>query len=259
MVWWIFGKEKGQEGNLEKRKPVKEYYWRVSDPEIAQLEDGINNILSRIKHRIDAGEYKLVVGCDASGRIPTLIMEEVIKELYRQKGLGSLKTRFYAGAYSYVDKERNEKVSKILDSIAGVLKENPGRVLVVTEAILTGRSLVPILQVLKHLHAPFDVATTSSESNISDSAKQRNYLSPLFEYMDPDSIITGEADYGGITHNSKISGVVKDYKDAFSRSYKKEEYEGDPAAQRRVQQGINNSRIDVDAVVHNLLIDYKKL
>jgi uncharacterized protein YihD (DUF1040 family) len=255
----FLGKEKGKEGNVEKVKPIKEYYWRVSDPEIAQLEDGVYNILSRIKTRIDAGEYKLVVGCDASGRIPTLIVERVLKELYRRKGGGPLETRFYAGAYSYItDEKRHEKLKKIFDSVAGALKEHPGRVLVVTEAVLTGTSLVPILQVLKHLRASFDVATTSSRNNMRAGAGERNYSNPLFEYMDPNNIITGEAKYAGITHNANISGVVKDYEDAFSRSYK-EEYKGDPAAQRRIQQGVNNSRSDVDAVVHNLLIDYKKL
>lgn len=55
--------------------------------EVAELELPNKIIIEKIQSRIEAGEYGLIIGDDASGRIPTLILGNFIKKISEQKGL----------------------------------------------------------------------------------------------------------------------------------------------------------------------------
>src|SRR3990167_11536940 len=67
--------------------------------EVAELELPIKIIIEKIRTRIENGEYGLIIGDDASGRIPTLILGNFIKKVSEQKGLDKPNIIFIPGAF----------------------------------------------------------------------------------------------------------------------------------------------------------------
>ena len=62
--------------------------------EFKELESLVLPLIEKLKENIDKGEYDMLIGDDASGRIPTLILRGIINE--RNRG-SKVKTRFVAG------------------------------------------------------------------------------------------------------------------------------------------------------------------
>lgn len=44
---------------------------------VSRLEEPIKRIIVQLRTRIDTGEYKVVIGQDASGRLPALILQVI--------------------------------------------------------------------------------------------------------------------------------------------------------------------------------------
>ena len=65
--------------------------------EVAELELPIKIIIEKIRPRIENGEYGLIIGDDASGRIPTLILGNFIRKTSEQKGLDKPNIVFIPG------------------------------------------------------------------------------------------------------------------------------------------------------------------
>jgi len=53
-------------------------------------------ILEQARESIDKGEYNILIGDDASGRVPTLIFRRVLQDVYKEKGYDAPKTLFFA-------------------------------------------------------------------------------------------------------------------------------------------------------------------
>lgn len=160
---------------------------------IRQLEKPMQIILRDLRDKIDAGLYKLVLGEDVSGRIPTLLFNEVLRSLYKEKGFENPKVNFYAPDLRLSEAETKEKLNNISATIKPVLNstfEKEGafisiineifkrdqsdkeRVLVVTEAIGFGRSLSFVTHVLKEMKVPFDIASIAMDNPESLSVKE---------------------------------------------------------------------------------------
>ncbi|MBI5420722.1 MAG: hypothetical protein HZA35_00180 [Parcubacteria group bacterium] len=50
--------------------------------EIVELEEPIQRLLDQLRPHLEKNEYRLIIGDDASGRIPTLIMRKVMDTIY---------------------------------------------------------------------------------------------------------------------------------------------------------------------------------
>ena len=66
--------------------------------EIGRLEKPAKVILEKILGNIERGEYDLIIGADASGRVPTLVFKKFIDYVYKKLGYQTAKTIFLAGA-----------------------------------------------------------------------------------------------------------------------------------------------------------------
>lgn len=73
-------------------KERTEYFF----PEIEIFEKPMREVVLQMKQEIEAGVYKVLLGDDIGGRIPTLILNEIIKEKNPQKDLGMF---FVAGGH----------------------------------------------------------------------------------------------------------------------------------------------------------------
>jgi hypothetical protein len=164
---------------------------------------------------LEKGEYQLLIGDDASGRVPTWIMRKIIGEIYQEKGFPPIETVYIAGSGSsaknanIMEEEGQEKKEKIGDFINYLRKGKESqkmrlhaplsRVLIVTDTVYTGTSLDPLTEVLKENGIPFDVAAIGLEKTHSGDKG----------YRFGQKIIYGQEEIPSIDGASHLSGVGK--------------------------------------------------
>ena len=228
----------------------------ISLPEITELEEPSKKIIQKILTRIEKGEYGLIIGDDASGRVPALILGGFIKRVSKLKNLHEPNIIFIPG-----------KLQKDIDTTPERLKEHMAkyglkvgdRVLIVTDAIESGRSLEVLSNLLKESGFGFDIATMGvvvSDGDVEESA----YLEYSRKNKLADSnIISGELTRKENESNTQIpsiwldrelNGVFKHPGDLKSRSVKLDTY---PEFQEKVQMKINKSRLQVNILVDQLV------
>jgi len=117
--------------------PKTEEQSEIRHKEIAELEAPIFKIFKEILPTLEKGEYDLIIGIDASGRIPTLIIDKLVNYVYTKNSQEFPKTRFLAGSGS---KEDAEEYIKTWDPRK--------KVLIVEDTILTGTSVKFLTEVL---------------------------------------------------------------------------------------------------------------
>lgn len=248
--------------NMENVDILKTQERSITLPEVAELEKPIKNIIEKIKERIERGAYGLVIGDDASGRIPTLILGGFIKRISKLRKTRESNIIFIPGKLNekedvLVAKEQKRKLQEHI-SIYGVKKGD--RILIVTEAITTGSSLKALFGLLKELGFYVDVATMGIErpnSPFYEEDRKENLQ---------DNIISGDYTRKGIKSSSytpliyggdgrEISGVYKNIGElkskpisiVSSRNYVTE------SRKVRIQEKINKSRAEVGILVDKLV------
>lgn len=100
--------------NAVEKGKQKEKPKTPENPEIGRLEIPTTIILEKILGNIEKGEYNLIIGADASGRIPTLVFKKFIDYVYQKLGYPLAKTIFLAGAGMGL---RNEDYAKEAEKI----------------------------------------------------------------------------------------------------------------------------------------------
>ena len=80
--------------------------------EIDRLEKPMRVILEKIIGNIERGGYNLIIGADASGRIPTLAFSKLINHVYQKFGYQLPKTIFLAGAGMGLKSSRDRGLSR---------------------------------------------------------------------------------------------------------------------------------------------------
>jgi hypothetical protein len=137
------------------------------------MRKSIERILEGISEHIDRGEYRVLIGDDASGRIPALILGKNIKNIYASRDLPSPVLKFIAGTTRYCpeDQTQDEDIKRKLDEKATRVKNflasekikghinGSGRVLIVTDSVQTSASIRPIWEELESMDIEFDIAT----------------------------------------------------------------------------------------------------
>lgn len=139
------------------------YEFKRKMEQIDQLEKPLENLLSQLKEKIENGEYEVLIGEDASGRMPTPILGSVIKEIYKKNGLPPPIIRFVAGSASLdaknqPHKRKRELIDAYVESLVKDLRISK-RILLITDTIVTGKSLKPLVDALEKNKVSFDIAT----------------------------------------------------------------------------------------------------
>lgn len=157
------------------------------------------------KH-IDTGEYSVILGEDASGRLPALLFRQILKTLYKEKGFSSPETLFFSGQ-RIGDPAKRKKVVKefknfIEKSEAKEVAENK-KFLVVTEAIQTGKNLFPFTNALRAMKINFDIATIGFLGGEFEPHRES------IEHFLGGKIFWGMGDEPSVSGKNFISGVEK--------------------------------------------------
>jgi hypothetical protein len=201
---WISGKEK------------------IQHPEIEELRKPLEKMLGDMRERIEAGEYGLILGDDASGRIPTLIIDKVIKSRYARLGYDVPHTVFVTGSKGLISKEREGKqreIEMLLDHVSA-LSARGRRALIVTDTVASGSSLLPLAMALQEKGIAFDIATVGLSAWLLDSPSEEaitDHIAELQERLGNQSFYFGTTTTPNIYEKKELSGVIKSPQDLHAR------------------------------------------
>ncbi len=213
--------------------------------QIEELRQPIERLLFTLREKIERGDFRVLIGDDASGRIPTLIFHKTLKEIYKEKGLESPKVFFFAGSGAGFSANKptpedaiakSELIGEYLEhkNIRELLGES-GEVLIITDTIATGNSLIPLTQALRHAGVRYEIATIGLLSE-DDSDKVR------MEGRLGSEIFSGTDWTPSIYTESRISGVRKNPGDVFST----------PIGEKNLDSHVAEARVDIERLGSDL-------
>ncbi len=178
----------------------------IKNPEILQLYKMMSNLVEKLKPAIENHEYDFLIGEDASGRIPALILKKILDTVYKKQGIIPAKMLFLAGARHFIDQE--DIIENFANHIDKHAPEKVSKTLIITEYIDTGSSVAVTIQALQKNNIAYDIATCSV-----DQWSFENHLRPEIK----NHLYYG--DFAGapkITGESNLSGVKKNSGDILS-------------------------------------------
>lgn len=233
------------EGDKKPELPRKEEV-----EEVYRLEKPIQVLLEKIIGSIERGDYELIIGADASGRVPAIIFSKFINRVYQKKGYQSPKTIFLAGAgMSLKNKQEPDFVTYKKGMASKYIEQfNHKRVLIVEDTIVKGSSIHFLGEILKEKGIPFDVVSVSSYNTAEELEEARSYLGA-------DGLYVGTERSSGIYGSRHLSGVIKEREQVFSRPYK-EQFDTEKE-KLNIQENINQTRKDANIVADNLVDWYE--
>lgn len=250
--------------------PEKQDEKEIIFGEVAELELPIKIIIEKIKSRIENDEYGLIIGDDASGRIPTLILGNFIRKISEQRGLNKPNIIFIPGKLMgpFLGFGSDGMREKLENHISGFGATEEKRVLIVTDTILSGGSLEILVKLLKKSGYICDIATIGIEEepiDIEAPPKDLEYIETHEDILGGAEIISGE--YNGeddmhpntpkIYKKKNLSGVTK--KAGRTRSTTIKSKESDEEDGEFIQLQINQAREDAGVVTDHLIKWYKSL
>lgn len=155
------------------------------NPRVETLEMPLRKILLALKERLNNGEVNLLIGDDASGRSPALIIKKVVDEVYEEKNIPKPGLIFIAGGETIqsedesldeipeINQERVKKIKLHLEKLInqGLIAEKSNNlhktVLIITEGMFSGYGLRELIQALRKIGLPTEVVSVYVPSDAS--------------------------------------------------------------------------------------------
>lgn len=213
--------EQNQEEALDLSLDEKEHIHTV----ISALREPILKMIKPVLANIEAGDYQVLIGDDASGRIPALIVRTVISGIYAKNGHQNIQTRFIAGTRGYrncppykkVFIEKNEKVAQYIQDISASIP-NMKNALIVTDTIASGKSLTPVVESLKKSGIIYDILTVGDEigSDKYNDMVIKRLGRPFFSGQHKTPLIYSEPSISGVEKDPKNLHAIPTIKNIFS-------------------------------------------
>lgn len=149
--------------------------------EVAEIEPALVSLITQLKEKIENGEYDTLLSDDVGGRIPSLVLRKIIKEIKPDK---DIETYFIASGKTYLplpsEKDKYGKLQEHLKTIADKTK----KALVVTQFIFTGKTLIRLADALKEAGIDnFDMATVDAMPHFEDETLLRDRLGENHLYV----------------------------------------------------------------------------
>ncbi|MBI4121132.1 MAG: hypothetical protein HY457_02665 [Parcubacteria group bacterium] len=226
-------------------------------PEIEELKDPLENIFNQLAEGIENGEwYDLIVGDDASGRIPTLIVAGVLKEIAEARGLEKPDMLFFAGVKDVaLKKKRKREIVEVLKQHEKWSGTAHKRALLVTDTIASGETIRDITDALKEQDIFFKIITIGTTFGVPKTEEQ---VKESREYILGGKIISGMRGtpkiyqmhtYGGVQKEDKASIHALPIRTALSQT-------GSDYPPNSFQKNINEARADSKEIAHEIAEKY---
>lgn len=228
--------------------------------EMYDMREPLQRITTQIRKQVQNAEYDLVIGDDASGRMPALVLGKFIAKAYKEQGVPSPQRLFFAGAGSGektpLDKDELQVKQ---DNIAEFLRTHkPGkRALVVTEFM---RSQVvygirPLMNALTREGINYDLAVVNLDGKLLEKSPDAKGADQK-DSGDAIPVHLGRVTSAGAVpqiYRAEFSGVYKEPKDMFSKIEKNKW--NNPEG---IQLMVNEARNDAERIANELFDNYKQ-
>lgn len=197
--------------NFENKKP--EFHFK----EIASLEPEMAYLLIQLKEKIDKGEYDTLISDDAGGRIPTLVIREIIKSIYPDD---KLNTFFVASGMNYHPKN-SEDYKQLQEYIEKIKDNTKKKILIITQFIFSGGTLIRLAKALKQSEIyNFDMATVYAMPHFRNEDDLRRELGDNNLYVGGEewNLFHEEHEkFGGVGKSKTYSPIPKKITDVISK------------------------------------------
>jgi hypothetical protein len=127
----------------------------IQTPELREIVFPLQKLLEKMRSRFATGQYTVMIGDDASGRVPALILNQ----LQNMCGMKKTPLYFIAGSRKTKTKEAKKAEIKAFLQKKMLLSSETSSVLIVTEFIHHGGSLSLLTDVLRSLKIAYNVCT----------------------------------------------------------------------------------------------------
>lgn len=125
--------------------------------EVEVLKAPLRELLIELCPAFERGEFDLIIGDDASGRVPSLIIWEIAKQISVWNNVPIPQLKFAAGSRNIPTSAREKKIAIIEEHFKDVTTNK--KKLIVTEHLHTGKGLSALVQALRRLGCVYEVAT----------------------------------------------------------------------------------------------------
>lgn len=158
---------------FEQKNDRLEHKRELAEKEFEISRAAFEKLLKQLMPALKEHKYNIVIGDDASGRVPTLIFGGLIREINQQDKLEPPKVLFFAAGRRESKRSQKKVKQGITKHLLGLEKGgeiNPekSRTLIVTEHMDTGKSLEYLAEAVKAAGLSCDAASLTSELNIED-------------------------------------------------------------------------------------------
>lgn len=195
-------------GNLEdttKKKEVKEkqetaFNIDFNKRRIEELKAPMQKLLTEMRTLIEGGSYSLIIGIDASARIPTLIINKVIRHVYSKKKYKTPKTIFLPGDLDKIEEMKEDEIKKYIESFVRKGED----ILIIEDSVARGNSIKKLAQLLDEMGFCFDVATIGLiMGSISLNDPRDKWGRGIRNFF------VGQKGASSVCNNSSVSGVAR--------------------------------------------------
>jgi hypoxanthine phosphoribosyltransferase len=195
---------------------------------IDQIVELSHKPINELRKQIENGDYKIIIGDDASGRVSALIWRDFLNHVNTENDRAGVETFFLAGSKTLDAAQTREKIKAITDYLIGQRVNGPtepvsgirikekissknDKVLIVTDTINSGQSLIPLTQALSATGTRYDIVTNSLLTVVPQVVLESNLGARIH---------CGEKrteDYAPLVYKDvAASGVVKNDEDLFA-------------------------------------------
>ena len=141
---------------------------------IKEIEPAVISLVKQLKEKFSQGEYDTFISDDVGGRIPTLILRKIFKELNPDK---KIETVFVASGKTYFPTAEDPGKYKQLQEYLKKATNKTKKALLVTQFIFTGKTLLKMTDALEDAGVDdFDMATIDAMPHFDEEEDLRQRL-----------------------------------------------------------------------------------
>jgi len=182
------------------------------DPLIESLAEPIRKIIDKVRNDLDSGQFSVIIGEDASGRLPALIFKDIVDFFNSECGEEKSKIYFLAGSKDLSFEQSEKKIQQIIEFLKS--KNLPSavagkKVLIVTDQVSTGQSLTPLIRAFESMGIDYEIAALHVLQIVDSIAEvdtlddlQRKFGDKLHWGITGETPIFNRRDLGGVIKNT---------------------------------------------------------
>lgn len=260
----------------KKEKTPKELQWELSrtgwdldqerrEERIFELKEPFRIILRELAEDINSGKIQTLIGDDASGRIPTLILRNCIAEIYSENNMPAPRTFFIngpGGGSELNDEQREKRVGDIAQHFKQKMPnlDPDKKILLITEAISSGGSISLTLDACKQLGVPVEIVSVGIEGDNGKGYLEKMLGVKVYSGMGGTPLIYDSPAFAGVykekPHQTALTRYPSKSVPLFSQPYKKQ-FEKRNQAEK--QLWLNEIRREMHVLSDELLEQYKNM